>query len=203
VIVRPLHPAETFYRFITPRWSHTPTSGAGASRFGGRFNRPGIDAIYLSRHIETAAAEYRQDDPLIPPGTLVAYRVALSLIVDFEAGYIRGLWDELWSDWDCPWRKQCLYERIEPPSWLLGDLAMESGATGIVFPSTRHRGGTNLVLYPHRLEPGDDLSAYDPRSDLPSNQESWRCALAQCSRRQARPILEDSGKPIRNEPARH
>jgi hypothetical protein len=35
---------------------------------------------------------------------LVAYEVALSSIVDFEKGYSRGEWDELWSDWDCEWR---------------------------------------------------------------------------------------------------
>lgn len=119
MILRPLHPAETYYRFITPRWSHTPTSGAGAARFGGRFNRPGTDAIYLSVRIETAAAEYQQDDPLIPPGTLVAYRVALSRFVDFRAAYAPGVWDELWADWCCEWRRQSLYEQIEPPSWLL------------------------------------------------------------------------------------
>lgn len=194
MIVRPLHPAETFYRFITPRWSHTPTSGAGAARFGGRFNRPGIDAVYLSRYIETAAAEYQQDDPLIPPGTLVAYRVTLSRVVDLEAGYVRGAWDELWSDWDCEWRKQMLYEQIEPPSWLLGDLALEQEAKGILFPSTRHAGGANLVVYSRRLEAGDDLSAYDPRGDLPLDQESWRCALAHRSGRHWDPILRCSGK---------
>lgn len=174
MIVRPLHPAETFYRFNTPRWAHTPTSGAGAARFGGRFNRPGIDAVYLSRHIETAAAEYQQDDPLIPPGTLVAYRVAVSRIVDFQAGYIRGLWDELWADWDCEWRKQALYEEIEPPSWLLGDLAIEAGAKAILFPSTKDVGGSNLVVYSQQLEESDELSAYDPRRYLPLNQESWQ-----------------------------
>lgn len=195
MIVRPLHPAETFYRFITPRWSHTPTSGAGAARFGGRFNRPGIDAVYLSRCIETAIAEYQQDDPLIPPGTLVTYRVALSRIVDFEAGYIRGVWDELWSDWDCEWRKHVLYEHIEPPSWLLGDLAVERRAKGILFPSTRHAGGSNLVVYSAQLEEGDELSAYDPHGDLPLDQESWRCALAQGSRRRPGSILRCIGEP--------
>lgn len=161
MIVRPLHPAETFYRFITPRWSHTPTSGAGAARFGGRFNR---------------------------------YRVALSRVVDFAAGYIRGVWDELWSNWDCEWRKQVLYEQIEPPSWLLGDLAIERGATGVLFPSTRQAGGTNLVVYSRRLQEGDELSAYDPRGNLPLDQESWRCAVAHHSPRPSGSILPDSGK---------
>lgn len=131
----------------------------------------------------------------MPPGTLIAYRVALSRIVDFQAGYIRGIWDELWADWDCQWRRQSLYEQIEPPSWLLGDLAMESDAIGIMFPSTRHPGGTNLVLYPHRLEAGDELSAYDPRGDLPLNQDSWRSAAAHRSNQQPIHFPEDSGNP--------
>lgn len=136
MILRPLQPAQTFYRFNTPRWAYRPTSGAGAAKVGGRFNRPGVEALYLSRRIETATAEYQQDEALMPPGTLVAYEVELSSIVDFEKGYSRGEWDELWSDWDCQWRRQTLYEGIEPPSWLLADISIECGAKGILFPST-------------------------------------------------------------------
>jgi RES domain-containing protein len=84
MILRPLQPAEAFYRFNTPRWSYRPTSGAGAAKVGGRFNRPGIEALYLSRSVETASAEYQQDEPLLPPGTLVTYRITLSQVVDFQ-----------------------------------------------------------------------------------------------------------------------
>lgn len=105
MILRPLQPAEAFYRFNTPRWSYRPTSGAGAAKVGGRFNRPGVEALYLSRSVETASAEYQQDEPLMPPGTLVTCRIALSNVVDFQKGYIRGDWDELWADWHCEWRK--------------------------------------------------------------------------------------------------
>lgn len=66
MIFRPLLPAETFYRFNTPRWAYRPTSGAGAAKLGGRFNRPGVDALYLSRSVETATAAYQQDEPLMP-----------------------------------------------------------------------------------------------------------------------------------------
>jgi RES domain-containing protein len=90
MIRRPLQPAEAFYRFNTPRWSYRPTSGAGAAKVGGRFNRPGLEALYLSRSVETASAEYQQDEPLMPPGTLVTYRIALSQVVDFQKGYVRG-----------------------------------------------------------------------------------------------------------------
>lgn len=83
----------------------------------------------------------------MPPGTLVTYRIALSHVVDFQKGYVRGEWDELWADWHCEWRKLALYEEIEPPSWLLGDIAIERGSKGILFPSTRHAGGCNLVVF--------------------------------------------------------
>jgi RES domain-containing protein len=149
MILRPLQPAQAFYRFNTPRWAYRPTSGAGAAKVGGRFNRPGVDALYLSRRIETATAEYQQDEPLMPPGTLVTYEVELTSIVDFGKGYSHREWDELWSDWDCAWRRQALYEGIEPPSWLLADIAIECGAKGILFPSTKQAGGLQSGgLYP-------------------------------------------------------
>lgn len=172
--LRPLHPAEAFYRFNTPRWSYRPTSGAGAAKVGGRFNRPGVEALYLSRSVETASAEYQQDEPLMPPGMLVTYRIALSEIVDFQKGYERQGWDELWADWHCQWRKLALYEEVEPPSWLLGDLAIERGAKAILYPSTRLTNGINIVVFTQLLDDRDELSTYDPRSDLPRNQDSWR-----------------------------
>lgn len=111
-------------------------------------------------------------------------------------GYTRGVWDELWSDWNCEWRKQALFEEIEPPSWLLGDLSIERQAKGILFPSTRHTGGSNIVVYPLQLEEGDELFAYDPRGDLPLDQESWRCALAQRLRSQSGSILGRRGEQL-------
>ena len=78
-----LGPDEVFYRFLTPKWSHLPSSGAGAAQNGGRFNRPGAEAVYLAREVETAHAEYRQDSAIVPPGTLVAYRLSVDEVVDF------------------------------------------------------------------------------------------------------------------------
>jgi RES domain-containing protein len=46
-----LGPDEVFYRFLTPKWSHLPSSGAGAAQNGGRFNRPGVEAVYLAREV--------------------------------------------------------------------------------------------------------------------------------------------------------
>lgn len=36
------------YRVHDPKWAYAPTSGAGAGSHGGRANRPGISALYLS-----------------------------------------------------------------------------------------------------------------------------------------------------------
>ncbi len=48
------------YRMHTPKWAVTPTSGAGAAEHGGRANRPGLAALYLSIEVETAIKEYHQ-----------------------------------------------------------------------------------------------------------------------------------------------
>lgn len=47
---------EVFYRIISPVWASVPLSGMGAARQGGRFNRLGQEALYLSRDEATALA---------------------------------------------------------------------------------------------------------------------------------------------------
>ncbi|RUW26547.1 RES domain-containing protein, partial [Mesorhizobium sp. M1E.F.Ca.ET.041.01.1.1] len=53
-------PDEIFHRYLTPKWAFLPISGAGAAIDGGRFNRPGVEALYLSRSAQTALDEYKQ-----------------------------------------------------------------------------------------------------------------------------------------------
>jgi len=66
----------TAYRMHTPRWAHSPTSGAGAGAHGGRANRVGVSALYLALETQTAISEYQQLSSLMPPGTLVSYEVS-------------------------------------------------------------------------------------------------------------------------------
>jgi RES domain-containing protein len=47
------------YRVISPAYAGTPLSGMGAARRGGRFNRPGQEALYLAMDEATALAEYQ------------------------------------------------------------------------------------------------------------------------------------------------
>ncbi|MBB3192572.1 RES family NAD+ phosphorylase [Halomonas cerina] len=160
------------YRVHVPRWAYAPTSGAGAAEHGGRLNRVGLPALYLALDATTALEEHRQLSVLMPPGLLVSYELCLGKVVDFSEGYTPA-WDPLWLELTCDWRWLWFNKHIEPPSWLLADIALEAGAAGILFPSMANPGGTNLVLYTEALQEEDRLVAYDPADDLPKDQRSW------------------------------
>ena len=51
---------------------------------GGRLNRKGLEALYLSLEPETAVAEFQQGSPFLPPGLLVSYVVS---VIDFIGCY--------------------------------------------------------------------------------------------------------------------
>jgi RES domain-containing protein len=166
-------PDEIFHRYLTPRWSFRPTSGAGAAIGGGRFNRPGAEALYLARAPQTALDEYRQGASITPPATLVAYLVSLDDVVDLSAGYDPDYWSPDWADWDCPWRRIARIDGGTPPSWELGDILMARGRTGLLFPSLRHAGGVNLVVFTANLAAEDKVAVHDPDGRLPRDQASW------------------------------
>jgi len=162
------------YRMHTPRWASAPTSGSGAAAFGGRANRPTVPALYLALDSGTAIKEYQQLSPLLPPGTLVSYRVSVDPVADFRLGYRPEDWSSLWEEFYCDWRELWFNRHIEPPSWVLADEAMASGMKGILFPSRLSPGGLNLVVYTDLLEESDRVEAYDPAGALPKNQDSWK-----------------------------
>lgn len=116
-----LGPDAIFYRAFSPRWAHRPESGAGAALAGGRFNRPGIEARYLALESETALTEYRAESPLLPPATLVSFRVSADPIVDFTRGYTPATWSSIWAEAACNWKHLSMLDDIEPPSWVIGD----------------------------------------------------------------------------------
>ncbi len=165
-------PRSNYYRAHSPQWASRPLSGAGAAKQGGRFNRPGVQALYLSDSPKTALAEYQQLGPLLPPCTLVSYHIAINKVVDFSGGFDASCWTPLWADWDCQWRQLATVDRIEPPSWLLGDDVRRLGFTALLFPSVVCS-GTNLALFTESIEPNDVLEVYDPDGKLPRNRKSW------------------------------
>lgn len=171
MILRAPQQGVTLYRAFTPRWAIEPLSGAGAARTGGRFNRKGVPALYLSHELATAAAEYQQGSPFLPPFTMVSYRGNLPELVDVLA-LDRGEWDPLWEDWSTAWRQMDL-EGDEPPSWVLSDMVRDAGIAGIRFPSTATQGGVNLVLFLDMLSIREILAPQDPDGLLPNNPAGW------------------------------
>jgi RES domain-containing protein len=159
------------YRVHVPKWAFAPTSGAGAARNGGRANRPGVNALYLSLDLETALTEYRQIDLLMPPGLMVCYRLDVDPVVDFRAGADANP-EFVWGDFYCDWRAMYFNRGIEPPSWPIGDRVLAAGAKGIIFCSALTP-GANVVLFNDALGPGDSLTVHDPDHALPKNQASW------------------------------
>ncbi|MDC8013645.1 RES family NAD+ phosphorylase [Tahibacter soli] len=172
MIVTAIDESWPLFRAHTPRWSSQPLSGAGAALHGGRLNRPGVHALYLALGQATAIAEYQQDEMLMPPCMLVAYRARIASVVDFRAGYAPGVWHPLWQDIDCNWRSLAFLEEIDPPTWDLCDQVLAAGHSGILFPSQKSE-GVNLVLYLDALRPDDRIEVIDPRGDLPRDQASW------------------------------
>lgn len=162
----------TFYRAHAPKWASQPLSGAGAAKHGGRLNRKGLNALYLASSTETAIAEYTQGDALMPPLTMVSYRVRLASVIDFSGGYAPGLWDPLWQEIDCNWREISMIDGREPASWVIGDLVLAAGHSGILFPSQRGA-GSNLVVYTDVLQQDDHLAVHDPKNLLPQNTTAW------------------------------
>lgn len=169
-----LGPDEVFHRYLTPKWAYVPTSGAGAAADGGRFNRPGIEALYLSRAPQTALEEYRQGASITPPATLAAYRVTLNQVADFSLGYDPDVWSTEWAEWDCAWRRIARIDRKTPPSWNLSDVVITAGCRGLLFPSLQHAGGTNLIVFNANLTADDKIEVHDPDGRLPRDQSSWQ-----------------------------
>ena len=172
MIVTALNGAAVFYRAHSPQWASQPLSGSGAARHGGRLNQPSVNALYLADSQATAIAEYHQTDSLMPPCTLVTYRVVVQRVVDFRAGYDPNHWSPLWQELSCNWRRMALFKRTEPPSWILADEVRRAGHAGVLYPSMR-ASGVNLVVYPDALGANDVLAVHDPDRSLPRDQRSW------------------------------
>ena len=173
MILCSLGPDAPFYRALTPSWAHLPESGAGAAQGGGRFNRPNVEARYLAATPEAALAEYQGESPLLPPATVVTYRVTAEAVVDFTGGYQEERWSPIWAEAYGNWKGMAFLENVEPPSWVIGDLVRQAGYPGILYACARDPAHRCLVLFPD-LADRFRAPAYDPEGRLPRNAQSWK-----------------------------
>jgi RES domain-containing protein len=95
-------------------------------------------------------------------------------VVDFSAGYDPlGGWTPLFAQWACEWKAIARLDGAVPPTWRIADDLIKSGRRGLLFPSTRQSGGTNLVLFSANLSAKDRVEPHDPEARLPHDQSSW------------------------------
>ena len=170
------------YRAHNPRWAYAPTSGAGAKRHGGRFNRKGLSTLYLSLDINTAWLEAQQGLPFkAQPMTLVAYRVDCEPVADLtdSAGLAAAGIDP--AALACPWEDLASRGQT-PPSWALADRLIAAGIRGARVPSFAPASNPapdapprrNLVLWRWRSEPPCVVRVIDDFGRLPQDDASWR-----------------------------
>lgn len=161
-----------WFRLLTPRWAHAPLSGQGAAITGGRLNRPGRGALYLSAELETAWAEYQQTGYLPRPGTVAVYEVRAA-VADLGDPAVLAAAEADEEALRCPWRAMWRLEGREPPSWGLVDRLIAAGAQGAVYPSAVRPAGRNLVLWQDGVERPAKVAVIDPQGDLPLDGRSW------------------------------
>lgn len=167
------------YRSVTPKYARENDilSGVGSKASGGRWNPPGLAAVYVSLSPETAMAEtlahfyYRQ----IPvsaamPRMFVSLTVRLSTVIDLTDGAVRQrLQISENSLLNLDWRKQVSQGAV-PLTQLLGKAAQLAGLEGLQVPSSAMKGGKNLVIFPENLA-SNSMFAVDRADELPKNAE--------------------------------
>lgn len=93
------------YRALNPIFASEPLSGRGAQIYGGRFNRKGTPALYMSLSVMTALREANQVGSL-QPTTLVSYDADIERVFDCrdaaallaEGMTMSALADSTWRD---------------------------------------------------------------------------------------------------------
>lgn len=150
-----------WFRVLKPRYAHEPLSGRGAELTGGRLNRIGRPAFYLSADPLTAYAEYTASG-YDKPGLMCSYDVDVGPIADLtdpevcrELGIVQGDLARRWID--VP----------NAPTHLASDRLLDAGYAGALFPSIQHRDGVNMVLWIWRV-PGATIRLVDRLSEAPT-----------------------------------
>lgn len=156
------------YRALNPIYASEPMSGRGAEIYGGRFNKKGIPALYLSLSVMTALREANQIGCL-QPTTLVSYEADIDHVFDTRNGAAlksEGVNPSMLAD--PTWRDQMKATGEAETQAFAGRLAM-SGYHGLLVKSFAPGAGEddfNLFLWSWSDTPPTRLSLIDDEGRL-------------------------------------
>lgn len=164
-----MHLKATVYRAHDLRWAWTPLSGEGARRRGGRFNRIGLPALYLSCSPTTAVREVSPIGRRMQPLALCSYELDADPVFDALDPGERNARSVSQADLDCPaWRDE-LFSGRKPASHALAERLVSAGYAGMRYRSYA-MGATendvNLVLWHWGSELPCRLSLIDDENRL-------------------------------------
>ncbi len=138
------------YRAHEPRWAWNPLSGEGARRYGGRFNRKGVGALYLSLHLVTAIKEVQPARRPLQPLVLCAYEVDVEPVFDAADKQKCEEFGITLLELSSPNWEMEMYSGSIPPSQRVADKMIEKGFSGMRYRSFAAGAGPNefnLVLW--------------------------------------------------------
>ncbi len=159
------------WRAFVPRWAYMPLSGAGAARFGGRWNAVGQPAVYAAREISTAWAEYNQGF-VQHPALLVQFELEGAVLVDLTDDDTLAHYELTGEIHQCEWR-MLLDEGKSVPTHDVAARLLADGHDGAIYPSVMSPGGTCVVLWRWNEAGAPSLRAIDPEGRLPRSPASW------------------------------
>lgn len=169
--IKPARLQMTGYRSATPEYAQEKdlVTGEGSRKHGGRWNPPGVAAVYASFTPETAMEEalahfryYGIPFHAAMPRMFVALRAKLAKVLDLTEGEVRQRVRISEARLiGCNWRVEMKGGK-EALTQLLGRAAVEAGLEALVVRSAADEEGRNIVIFPENLGKSSELSVLDP-----------------------------------------
>jgi len=152
-------------------------SGEGAGIYGGKWNPPGLNAVYAALDPVTALKEsYRNFEEFgfsPKPRVMAGLAIRLRHVLDLTDSRIRRplgftVADLVEEDW-------AGIQQAGEESWTqaIGRGAAIAGFEGLLVPAARHAPGRNVVIFPQKLRRGSAVKAI-AADDLPPHPSQWR-----------------------------
>jgi RES domain-containing protein len=153
-------------------------SGDGAGYYGGRWNPPGIRAVYMSLDPVTATKESYQElakfgfKDSIKPRVMAGAKLKLRRLLDLTDAKVRRKLrfrlDELTrEDWHA-----IQSGGVESWTQAIGRGCRLAGFEGVIAPSARYRGGKTVVAFPDNLGKGSSIELM-LKEELPPHPSDW------------------------------